>query len=147
MDRYTKSLPLEATKEYIEVRGFHSLPSELTLTCASRRRAARGRVPALSLLGCPQVAKKHGLTPIELALGFAKSRWFVTSTIIGATSLPQLKENIDAFEARTQLSVVWLSCMRSMTARGSCPTADESELTLAAMRHACSTSAAGESER
>lgn len=43
------------------------------------------------------VAKRHGLTATQLALAFCKSRWFVTSTIIGATSLEQLKENIDAF--------------------------------------------------
>jgi len=43
------------------------------------------------------VAKKHGLTPTQLALAWCKSQWFVTSSIIGATSLEQLKENIDAF--------------------------------------------------
>lgn len=37
------------------------------------------------------VAKKHGLTPTELALAWCKSEWQVTSTIIGATSLEQLK--------------------------------------------------------
>ncbi|CAE5956517.1 unnamed protein product [Arabidopsis arenosa] len=44
-----------------------------------------------------EVAKKHGLTPVELALGFVRDRPFVTSTIIGATSVEQLKEDIDAF--------------------------------------------------
>jgi aryl-alcohol dehydrogenase-like predicted oxidoreductase len=46
----------------------------------------------------PQVAHKHGLTPSELALAFCKSRWFVTATIIGATSLAQLQENMGAFD-------------------------------------------------
>ncbi|XP_023645343.1 uncharacterized protein LOC17900411 [Capsella rubella] len=44
-----------------------------------------------------EVGKKHGLTPVELALGFVRDRPFVTSTIIGATSVEQLKEDIDAF--------------------------------------------------
>ncbi|CAA0164214.1 unnamed protein product [Arabidopsis thaliana] len=44
-----------------------------------------------------EVAKKYGLTPVELALGFVRDRPFVTSTIIGATSVKQLKEDIDAF--------------------------------------------------
>ncbi|ONI26687.1 hypothetical protein PRUPE_1G039700 [Prunus persica] len=44
-----------------------------------------------------QTAKKHGLTPVQLALGFARDRPFVTSTIVGATSVNQLKEDIDAF--------------------------------------------------
>ena len=48
------------------------------------------------------VAAKHGLTPVQLALAWCDSRWFVASTIIGATSLPQLRENIEAFS--TQLS-------------------------------------------
>jgi aryl-alcohol dehydrogenase-like predicted oxidoreductase len=38
-----------------------------------------------------KVADKHGLTPSELALAWCDSRWFVASTIIGATSLNQLK--------------------------------------------------------
>ncbi|EPS67861.1 hypothetical protein M569_06914, partial [Genlisea aurea] len=44
-----------------------------------------------------EVAKKHGLSPVELALGFARDRAFVTSSIVGATSVEQLRENIDAF--------------------------------------------------
>lgn len=44
-----------------------------------------------------EMAKKHGLTPVQLALGFARDRPFMTSSIIGATSLDQLKEDIDAF--------------------------------------------------
>jgi aryl-alcohol dehydrogenase-like predicted oxidoreductase len=42
------------------------------------------------------LAAEHGLTPAALALAWCYSRWFVASTIIGATSLAQLKENIDA---------------------------------------------------
>ncbi|GFZ10738.1 NAD(P)-linked oxidoreductase superfamily protein [Actinidia rufa] len=44
-----------------------------------------------------EVAKKHGLTLVELALGFARDRPFMTSSIIGATSVDQLKEDINAF--------------------------------------------------
>ncbi|KAI3700545.1 hypothetical protein L2E82_45178 [Cichorium intybus] len=44
-----------------------------------------------------EMAKKHGLSPVELALGFVRDRPFMTSTIIGATSVQQLKEDIDAF--------------------------------------------------
>lgn len=43
-----------------------------------------------------ELANDHGLTPTQLALSFVYSRWFVASTIIGATTMPQLKENIDA---------------------------------------------------
>ena len=42
------------------------------------------------------LAAKHGLTPVQLALGFVRSRWFVSSTLIGASSLKQLKETLPA---------------------------------------------------
>ncbi len=37
-----------------------------------------------------------GLSPATLAIAFVRSRFFVASTIIWATNLDQLKENIDA---------------------------------------------------
>ena len=42
------------------------------------------------------LADENGLTATQLALAWCYSRWFVASTIIGATRLDQLKENIDA---------------------------------------------------
>jgi len=42
------------------------------------------------------LARRHGLSPAALAIAFVRSRWFVASTIIGATTLDQLQENIDA---------------------------------------------------
>ncbi|EYU32556.1 hypothetical protein MIMGU_mgv1a009616mg [Erythranthe guttata] len=44
-----------------------------------------------------EVAEKHGLSLVELALAFARDRSFVTSSIIGATSIEQLRQDIDAF--------------------------------------------------
>jgi aryl-alcohol dehydrogenase-like predicted oxidoreductase len=49
-----------------------------------------------------ELARAHGLSPTQLALSFVYHRWFVTSTIIGATNMVQLKENIAAWD--TQLS-------------------------------------------
>lgn len=43
-----------------------------------------------------KIAADHGLTPAQLALAFVQSRYFVTSTIIGATNLGQLEENVGA---------------------------------------------------
>jgi aryl-alcohol dehydrogenase-like predicted oxidoreductase len=42
------------------------------------------------------IAHAHGLDPAQLALAYVNSRPFVTSTIIGATSLAQLKTDIDS---------------------------------------------------
>ena len=40
------------------------------------------------------LAKKHNLSLTQLALAFVTDRPFMTSNIIGATNLEQLKENI-----------------------------------------------------
>jgi len=42
------------------------------------------------------LAGRAGLSPAEMALAFVHQRWFVTSTIIGATSLQQLQQDIDS---------------------------------------------------
>lgn len=44
------------------------------------------------------LARKHGLDPSQMAIAFAVSRPFVTSTIIGATSMDQLKTDIGGAE-------------------------------------------------
>ena len=43
------------------------------------------------------VAKSHNITPTTLALGWVNQVEGVTSTIIGATKMSQLQENIEAF--------------------------------------------------
>lgn len=42
------------------------------------------------------LAKKHGLDPAQMALAWTLTQPFVTSTIIGASSMAQLKTNIEA---------------------------------------------------
>ncbi|MCW8194320.1 NADP(H)-dependent aldo-keto reductase [Proteobacteria bacterium 005FR1] len=44
------------------------------------------------------LAREHGVDPVAMALAFVTSRQFVTSNIIGATTMEQLKENIDSAE-------------------------------------------------
>ncbi|MES2582202.1 MAG: aldo/keto reductase [Pseudomonadota bacterium] len=43
------------------------------------------------------LAQSLGLTPAQLALAFCYTKWQVTSTIIGVTSLAQLEEDINAY--------------------------------------------------
>jgi aryl-alcohol dehydrogenase-like predicted oxidoreductase len=40
--------------------------------------------------------QKYDMTLTQMALGFVRSRWFVASTIIGASSLAQLQETLPA---------------------------------------------------
>ena len=42
------------------------------------------------------VARRHGLDPAQMALAFVNSRPFVTSTIIGATTMGQLGANLES---------------------------------------------------
>lgn len=44
------------------------------------------------------LAQEHGLDPAQMALAFVTGREFVTSNIIGATTMEQLKSNIDSAE-------------------------------------------------
>jgi aryl-alcohol dehydrogenase-like predicted oxidoreductase len=47
-----------------------------------------------------QLAREHGLTPVQLALAFCYRSWRVASTIIGVTSLAQLDENLNAWDVQ-----------------------------------------------
>ena len=42
------------------------------------------------------IARKHGIDPAQMAIAFCNQRPFVTSSIIGATSIEQLSTNLDA---------------------------------------------------
>lgn len=53
-----------------------------------------------------KLATQHGLTPTALALAFCYQRWCVGSTIIGATNMEQLKENIAAKEVKMSADVL-----------------------------------------
>ena len=46
-----------------------------------------------------KIADKHRLPLAGIALAFARSRFFTASTIIGATTVPQLDELAPWFEA------------------------------------------------
>lgn len=46
------------------------------------------------------ISEKHGIPLHQMALAFAHQRYFMTSVIIGATSLEQLDSNIQAFNTR-----------------------------------------------
>lgn len=53
-----------------------------------------------------KLAEDNGLTLTQMALAFVNQQDFVASTIIGATNLEQLKENIDAFEITLSSDIV-----------------------------------------
>ena len=46
------------------------------------------------------LAKRFNISPTQMALAFVNSRDFLTSNIIGATNLQQLKENIESYKVK-----------------------------------------------
>lgn len=65
------------------------------------------------------LAHAHGLEPAQMALAFVNSRRFVTATIVGATSVEQLRANIDSVEVT--LSEEVLQGIEAIQARWSNP--------------------------
>jgi aryl-alcohol dehydrogenase-like predicted oxidoreductase len=61
------------------------------------------------------LARKRGLSPVQLALGYVKSRWFLGASIIGATSMAQLEEDIAG--AQFELDAETLAEIKSIQLR------------------------------
>ena len=59
----------------------------------SRQQIVRGESAIAKYLG---LAKKYNITPSTFANAFVNDRPFLTSNIIGATSIEQLQENINS---------------------------------------------------
>ncbi len=61
----------------------------------SRHHTKRGEIAVEAYVS---LAKKYGIAPSTFANAFVNDRPFVTSNIIGATTMEQLKENIDSVD-------------------------------------------------
>ncbi len=61
------------------------------------------------------LAKQRGLTLVQLALGYVNSRWFLGASIIGATTMKQLEEDIAA--AQLELDEETLNAIRELQGR------------------------------
>ena len=53
-----------------------------------------------------KIARRYQLNPVGLALAFVRSRWFVTSTIIGATTMAQLQENLESLNVELNQEIL-----------------------------------------
>ncbi len=53
-----------------------------------------------------RIAREAGLTPATMALAFARTRWFASSVILGATTLEQLQENLDSAEVTLSAEIL-----------------------------------------
>lgn len=73
-------------------------PAGARLTIETRKEHRVGAQVDHAVEHYIELARSHGLDPCQMALAFVNSRRFVTSTLIGATSMPQLKSNIDSID-------------------------------------------------
>jgi len=69
----------------------------ITLFPGFGQRYNKPNVPA-AVKEYMSIAQSAGLSPATLALAFARTRWFAGSVILGATTLAQLRENLDSAE-------------------------------------------------
>lgn len=74
-------------------------PGRVTLFTGYAQRYKKPGVPAATA-AYVELAQAHGITPVQLALSFVYHRWFMGTTIIGATNMAQLQENIAAYTVR-----------------------------------------------
>ena len=81
-----------------------------TLGMRFRKPIVREAIDAYAAL-----AKERGLTLVQLALGYVKSRWYLGATIIGATTMAQLEEDIAA--AQRELDAGTLAAIAAIQQR------------------------------
>ncbi len=75
-----------------------ALPEGARKTLFGRPERYQGPGAEDAINDCVAMAHDMGITPVQLALKFVDTRPFTASTIIGATTTAQLKDNIDAFD-------------------------------------------------
>ncbi len=73
-------------------------PPGARLTRFERFQRYSGPVAEAATREYVTLARDHGLDPAQMALAFVNSRPFVTASIIGATTLEQLRTDIDSVE-------------------------------------------------
>lgn len=77
----------------------------ITLFPGFGQRYDKINVPAASA-AYARIAREAGLSPAQMALAYARTRWFTGSVIIGATTLAQLQENLDSGELTLSAEVI-----------------------------------------
>ncbi len=69
-------------------------PSGARLTLFDRFQRYRGPRATAATEAYVDLARRHDLDPAQMALAYVTSRSFLTSTIIGATTMEQLRSNL-----------------------------------------------------
>lgn len=81
-------------------------PADGRLTLFSRFQRYNGEHADAATQAYAKVASEHGLSLSQMALAFVTSRHFVTSNIIGATTMAQLESNIASHSIKLSRDVL-----------------------------------------
>ena len=94
-------------------------PSKGRLTLFERFKRYTGEQSELATKSYVEIANNYNLDPSQMALAFVNMQGFLTSNIIGATTLEQLKTNIDSIN--TILSDDILADINTVHKKYTCP--------------------------
>ena len=73
-------------------------PPESRVVRWSRFARYSGEIAERATAAYVKIARDHGLDPAQMALAFVNRQRFLTSNLIGATTMAQLKTNIDSIK-------------------------------------------------
>ncbi|MDB5988000.1 MAG: NADP(H)-dependent aldo-keto reductase [Nevskia sp.] len=81
-------------------------PADGRLTLFSRFTRYNGAQAELATREYVALAQQHGLDPAQMALAFVNARAFLGATIIGATTMPQLRSNLASIGVKLNKDVL-----------------------------------------
>jgi aryl-alcohol dehydrogenase-like predicted oxidoreductase len=81
-------------------------PAGARLTIETRPEHRAGERTDKATQAYIELARQHDLDPCQMALAFVNSRPFVCSTLIGATSMEQLRRNVDSISIKLSADVL-----------------------------------------
>ncbi|MCC6301211.1 MAG: NADP(H)-dependent aldo-keto reductase [Gammaproteobacteria bacterium] len=81
-------------------------PPAARLTLFTRFRRYTGEAAPPAVRAYVELARRHGLDPAQMALAYVNARPFLTSTIVGATTLEQLRDDIASIDLQLSDEVI-----------------------------------------
>ncbi|WP_426447587.1 NADP(H)-dependent aldo-keto reductase [Siccibacter colletis] len=81
-------------------------PAGARNTLFSRFTRYSGEQTQKAVAAYVEIAKRHGLDPAQMALAFVRQQAFVASTLLGATTLEQLKTNVESLNVTLSEAVL-----------------------------------------
>jgi aryl-alcohol dehydrogenase-like predicted oxidoreductase len=81
-------------------------PPESRVVRWSRFARYNGEIAERTASAYVEIARQHGLDPAQMALAFVNRQRFLTSNLIGATTMAQLKSNLESASIRLSEEVI-----------------------------------------